>query len=530
MKKEKPIKYFLYCRKSSESEDRQMLSIEAQISELQKIAKQDGLTIAKTFQESKSAKTLGRPIFAEMLDRMQKGEADGVLCWKLDRLARNMVDGGRVINMLQMNAIRHIRSYERSYYPADNVLLMSVEFGMANQYSRDLSVNVTRGLRKKAEMGWYPVQPPLGYLNSKTSLKGTNTIYKDPERYDLVRKMWDLMLTGQHLPKGILEKATEEWGLRMRKGQKMSESNIYALFNNPFYYGTFNFPRGSDNWYPGLHEPMITKDEYDKVQVLLGRRSQPRPKTHIFDFVGIMKCGECGLAVTAEEKKKVQKNGNVHHYVYYHCTKHSPRPCAQGSVEEKVLKKQIDAELALLEIPESFHQWGLKWVRKEIEKEKGSRGVVTISQRQAYDVAVKKIERLIDMRANGELTESELRVRKDEVMKEKERLSELLADTDGRFNAWAENMETALAFVAKARDKFNNGSMEDRRKIFFALGSNLLLKDRKVIFDEGKSYLPMKKLASAVQGIHNRLEPAKKVAKQGHYDSLYESSPIVSAL
>jgi site-specific DNA recombinase len=530
MKRSSPPRYFLYARKSTESEDRQVLSIESQISELEKIARLENIRIVRTFEESRSAKTLGRPIFNEMLDRIQKGEAEGILCWKLDRLARNMVDGGRVINMLQMNAIRHIRSYERSYYPQDNVLLMSVEFGMANQYSRDLAVNVTRGLKKKAEMGWYPVQPPLGYLNTKTNAKGSNTIFKDSERFDLVRKLWDEMLTGAHNPSSLLEIATEQWGLRSRKGRKISRSNIYYLFTNPFYYGSFEFPKRSGNWFKGLHEPMITEAEYDRVQILLGRKGRPRPQTHTFAFTGMMKCGECGMSITAEEKTKAQKNGNTHRYIYYHCTKRSRVGCGQGALEEKVLEKQIDAELAALEIPESFHQWGMKWIRREIEKDRGTRGAAIESQQRAYNATIFKIERLIDMRANGEITEEELRTKKTSAMEEKERLSESLADKDGQFNTWADNMEFALSFVTHARNKFKDGTPAERRRIFLALGSNLTLKDRKVMFDEANMLLPMKKLAAEVASIHERLEPAKKATKQGHFDPLYESSPIVSAL
>ena len=530
MKKDRPITYFIYARRSSESEDRQVLSIESQIGELRKVAKQEGFKIARVFEESRSAKSLGRPVFAEMLDLIQNGKADGILCWKLDRLARNMVDGGGVINMLQMGAIRHIRTYERSYYPNDNVLLMAVEFGMANQYSRDLAANVTRGLRKKAELGWYPVQPPLGYLNSKTNQKGNNVVYEDPERFDLVRKMWDMMLTGAYSPKRILEIATDEWGLRSRRGLKICDSNIYAMFNNPFYYGRFNFPRTSDIWYQGRHRPMISEDEFNRVQVLLGRKSAPRPRKNTFAFVGVMRCGRCGMAITAERKQKRQKNGNVHQYTYYHCTKHSNKPCDQGSVEEKDLIKQIDAELAKLEIPESFHKWGLKWIKKEVEKEQGVRVTATASQRGAYDLILKKIERLIDMRADQELTESEFKTRKAAAMKEKERLSGILSDSDRRVDDWANNMESMLAFVATAREKFASGTAEKRREIFLSIGSNLTLLGGKVLFDEAKSNLPMKKLASVVQGIHNPLEPAKNANLHGRMDDLYDSIPLVSAL
>ena len=150
------IKYFLYARKSSEAEDRQVASIGSQIDELTKLAKRENLEIANTFSESQSAKEPGRPLFNEMIDKIHKKEIQGIICWKLDRLARNPVDGGQINWMLQQGIIRHIQTFERSYYPTDNVLMMSVEFGMANQFIRDLSQNTKRGLKAKAERGWYP--------------------------------------------------------------------------------------------------------------------------------------------------------------------------------------------------------------------------------------------------------------------------------------------------------------------------------------------------------------------------------------
>ena len=153
---------------------------------------------------------------------------------------------------------------------------MSVEFGMANQYILDLSKNVKRGLRAKLDKGWRPNLAPLGYLN-ETKTKGDGRIVKDPERYDLVKKMWELMLAGSYNPVKILDMA-KKWGFKTRSGKALSRSMIYKMFTTSFYSGLFEFPEGSGNWYHGIHEPMITPDEYDRVQVLLGRKGRPRPK------------------------------------------------------------------------------------------------------------------------------------------------------------------------------------------------------------------------------------------------------------
>src|ERR1043165_9596000 len=143
------LKHFVYSRKSTEDEDRQILSIDAQLSELNAIAQQNRLTVIERVTESKSAKEPGRAVFNEMIRRIESGEANAILTWKLDRLARNFDDGGKIIGMLQRGTIQEIRTFEKSYLPTDNVLMIAVELGMANQYVRDLSVNIRRGIREK---------------------------------------------------------------------------------------------------------------------------------------------------------------------------------------------------------------------------------------------------------------------------------------------------------------------------------------------------------------------------------------------
>src|ERR1051326_8408053 len=157
------MKHFIYCRKSSEDDDRQALSIVAQLSEIRTIARANNLSIVDTLTESKSAKEPGREVFNEMLRRIEAGDANAILTWKLDRLARNFEDGGRIIGMLQRGVIQEIRTFEKTYLPTDNVLMIAVELGMANQYVRDLSLNIRRGIREKVRRGIFYGRAPLGY-------------------------------------------------------------------------------------------------------------------------------------------------------------------------------------------------------------------------------------------------------------------------------------------------------------------------------------------------------------------------------
>ena len=521
------IKYFLYARKSSEAEDRQVASIGSQIDELTKLAKKEDLEIANTFSESQSAKEPGRPLFNEMIDKIHKKEIQGIICWKLDRLARNPVDGGQINWMLQQGIIKHIQTFERSYYPTDNVLMMSVEFGMANQFIRDLSQNTKRGLKAKAERGWYPTFATLGYMHNPIKRKGEKEIVKDPERFDLTKKMFDLMLTGNYYPPKILEIAADKWGLRNRKGKKIARSSIYRIFYDPFYYGMFEYPKRSGNWYQGKHEPMITEEEHNRIQSLLGREGKSCPKKHSFTFRGLMRCGECGAMITAEKRIKKQKNGNVHKYIYYHCTKRRKPNCSQGCIEEDELKKQILQTLQKVEIPPEFHNWALDELKLEIEKESADRNKILTNQQKAYNDCLAEIDGVISMRAKKELDEENYKRRITALTKEKARFKELLQDTDNRVNKQIEKAEKTFAFARDARKEFQTNDPDKQRKLLSDLGSNLLLKDGILSISTEKPLLQIERAVPEVRAIHNKVRTSKNGENERALRELYSQSPTL---
>jgi site-specific DNA recombinase len=525
LNKEK-IKYLLYARKSSESEDRQVASIKSQIDVLTEMAKKEGLKILGIISEAKSAKAPGRSEFNEMLARIHKGEAQGIICWKLDRLARNPVDGGSINWMLQEGVIKHIKTHERSYYPTDNVLMMSVEFGMANQFIRDLSQNTKRGLKTKAERGWYPTYATLGYIHNPLKRKGEKEIIKDPERFDLTKKMWGLMLTGNYLPPRIWEIATNKWGLRNRKGGKISKSTIYRIFNDPFYYGEFEYQKNSGNWSQGEHDPMITREDFEKVQMLLGRKEKARLRKHRFAFTGLIRCGECGAMITAENRVRTQKNGNVHYYTYYHCTKRKGL-CQQKHIRQEELKKQILAILNKIEIPPEFHDWAMEELQLEAGKEIKDRNKILTTQQKAYNECLKEIDGVISMRAKGELDEETYKTKMDNLREEKVRFQELLKDTDNRVNKWMKKAEAIFAFARDARKEFETGGLEKQKQILSSLGSNLLLKDQKLQILIQKPLLLIGEVAPEARAIKNKVRTSKNSQNKRTLAEFYAQSPTL---
>ncbi len=298
-------KYFVYCRKSSEAEDRQILSIDSQVIELKRFAAENKIKILEVLTEAKSAKAPGvRTVFNSMMNRLYKGEADGVLCWKIDRLARNPVDGGTIIWAMKQRNIRVITPAQTYSHAEDNVVWMYLEFGMAQKYVDDLSKNVKRGLKTKAEMGWYPGPTPPGYLN-KTHPDGRKTIIKDPKRFPMIKRCWELMLTGKYNPAEVRSIANTILGFRTLNGLPMARSTIYRIFRSKFYAGTYEYPGKSGIWHIGCHTPMITEEQFEQVQKLMNRGLKWPKNRKTFAFTGLMKCGTSGHAITAEEKHQL---------------------------------------------------------------------------------------------------------------------------------------------------------------------------------------------------------------------------------
>ncbi len=508
--------YFIYCRKSSEAEDRQVLSIESQTRELEQIGAKLNLPVAEILTESKSAKEPGRPVFNQMMQRLYRGEAAGIICWKLDRLARNPVDGGAIIWAIKQAGIRVMTPAQSYAREDDNIILMYIEFGMAQKYVDDLSKNVKRGLKTKIENGWYPGLAPVGYLNNTVAISGENNVVKDPERFLLVRRMWDLMLSGLYSPAQILKIANTQWGFRTRQSRKMggkalAKSVIYRMFTQPFYYGWFEYPQGSNQYYPGKHEPMITEQEYDRVQTLLGRRGNPRPQQNLgFAFTGLLRCGDCGRMVTAEEKHQVicdkcdfkfayrkrktcphcdtpienMKNPLFLHYTYYHCSKSKIPRCKQKSVRSDDLEIQIDHYLSRIQISERFKTWATTFLHEIDEKDAASQKDVTQARQMAYHACLRRIDNLVKLKTSpnntdgSQLSDEEYSKQRGELLKEKTTLEGVLADDGQRFAKCLDRSERTFDLAYTVRERFAAGTPQTKKEILAAVASNLSLKDK----------------------------------------------------
>lgn len=501
-------RYILYARKSTESEDRQVASIEDQISVMQEVAKENNLKIVEVMSESSSGFHTGRGIFNEMIQKIYNKEADGIIAWKLSRLSRNPVDSGIIMGLLHDSLINHIRTIDRNWFPTDNVMMMYIEFGMNNQYSRDLSIDTQRGLTRKAERGWNPSSTlPLGYMHSPLKKHGEEEIICDPERFEIIQNTMKMVASRRMTPIEAYNFIINS-GIKTNRGKKISKSVFYYMLNNPFYAGRFEYPKNSGNWFEGKHIKALTEDEFQSIQSLFGKKDRPRPQKNLLPFTGLIKCGECGGTIIADPKVKRQKNGNIHEYLYYRCAKNKGK-CNQKYLGAGELENQFKNLIDRIEIPEVFHEWALEELKKEQKKEVENRESITKTARKLYDEKIRMIDDLVEGWISKKIPEDVYSKKLVEYENDKQKYKKMLDNTDKRVNEWVDKATDLLNFTKNAREAFENGDYRKKNEIIQYLGSNLKIIDKKVSIEIQYPILLVNEIKTELNPIMKQFEPLK---------------------
>jgi len=518
------MRYLVYCRKSSEDEDRQVQSIDSQERELTRLfSEEGGIEIVDTLKEAQSAMTLGRPVFNDALARIERGEAEGLIAWAPDRLARNSVDGGRVVYLLDTGKLKDLKfaTFTFENTPSGKFML-SILFGQSKYYSDALSENVRRGIKTKLENGWLPNMAKIGYLNDPIS----RTIVPDPERFPLIRQIWEMMLSGTRSVEEIRQIMVDR-GLRTlpRKregGRPLPGSAIYRILTNPFYAGMIPW---KGRVYPGRHNAVVSMDEFEAVQRVLRRPAPARPRKLDFAFTGLIKCGECGYSITAEEKRN--RFGST--YTYYHCSKRRlDYHCSQPSVELKELEKQIESFLLTIRIHSDLHAFALESLAQD-EKE---RGHVEEIERRAIDTALGRNgtarRNLTKLFIAGRITDAEFERERRELDLEDFRLQK-------QKNAEVERRRfepgvLCTQFSVFAAKWFRSGDNDTKRAILEIVGSNPVLIDKKLRIDASKLFRGWQNVESipALRRVCNEVRTLTVDPQAGH--TLRRIHAVVTAM
>lgn len=495
------MKYALYARKSSSSEDKQAQSIEDQLGVLRTLAAQRGLTIVAEYTEARSAKSPGdRPVFAQLINSVRSGEVDAILCWHVNRLFRNPVDFGTVSWLLQTGELKEILTPQQVHRTGDNVLLLSVESGMANQFVIDLRNVVARAMQSKVEKGIPPQLAPEGYSNNIHQ----RIIEADPERFTLIRKAWDLMLTGAYSVPQVLAILNNDWGYRTfprrtRGGQPLSNSAGYRLFNNLFYTGHF---LRSGLIHKGTYPPMVTLAEFERVQDILGRYGKAQAKKRIYPYTGLIRCGRCGCSVTAE----VQKG-----HIYYHCT-NARRICTKKGITQEQLDRQIMRELKSIGLDPDLEYQLLETIARyqSAPMEELQEQYKQVSRRlesceaELGELVLMRARRLIDDMA---LTQGQERL-KAEILQLRKSLSNL----QGQLDAKHDSVLNAVNFATHVVRRFQSADTWEKRRIVQVLGASYVLTDKVLTLEKH----PLLQYIADNKGAIERAIRGSESQKTGH--------------
>ncbi len=335
------VKYCLYARKSAESEERQILSIDSQIKEMLQLAEKENLEVVTMKRESHSAKETGqRPVFNEIIEELRLGKFNGILTWAPDRISRNAGDLGKIVDLMDSGALVEIRTFGQRFSNNPNEKFLLMILGSQAKLENDnRGINVKRGLRTRVEMGLWPGVAPLGYLNQKLMDKKCQIII-DPLRAPVIKKMFEKVAFEHYSGRKIYNWLKHELNFYTRGNKPLTLSGIYRILDNSFYYGVFESPRKSGNWYTGKHEPIITQELYEKAKVQL-KRDQIVRENHEFSFTKLFACGYCGSGISAEEKYKQLKDGTHARYVYYSCSRARDRNCKNKYIREEELITEL---------------------------------------------------------------------------------------------------------------------------------------------------------------------------------------------
>ena len=480
----------MYVRKSTDVEDKQVLSIAAQIAELKEFAARMGIYIADVIIEKQTAKKPGRKKFNNMLERIENGEANGILAWMPDRLSRNSIDSGKIIYMLDEHVLLDLKFphfwFENT--PQGKYMLAN-EFNSSKQYVDNLSVNTKRGLRQKVREGYYPSRAPIGYYNDVK----TKTAKVDKKFSPIIHQAFEIYAQGdQRLDQiadflyanGVQTRSGKVRGKKTAGKKPYHKNRIKRILTNPFYYGHFCY---LGEVHEGKHKGIISKRLFDQVQVVLERRGKPRykAKNEPKPLCGLVYCS-CGMMYTAEQHIKRQKNGNEHVYVYYRCTRKSKTiVCREPHIRAEELDKQLSALLLCYAMPTAWADKLRELMREDEISEKADFTRGTGKDKESIAQLSEKIQRLLDGYLDGDIERELYQDKRAEIFGQKKRLEEKIEQASVGVLTWVEPMNrwleraVSICKIAKSDDLLAKKSL-----LLEIFGSNLKMQNKNVVVND----------------------------------------------
>ena len=474
-------RYLIYARKSTDEDTKQVRSIEDQLTELKLFSQKENLDIVDILVEKQSAKAPGRSIFNEMLERIKNNEANGIIAWNPDRLARNSLDGGQIMFLIDQGLLKSLKfpTFWFEDTPQGRFML-NLAFSQAQYYVDNLSQNVKRGMLNKARRGEFPMKAPPGYINNRLTRK----IDLNPKTAKYIKKAFWLYAQGGYsypeISVYLAKKGVLGLGRKQRQPRPLVANGIYGILTNPFYYGYFRY---NGEIFKGIHKPLIDKKLFDRVQGVVLTRSKNRKRIHQFAFTKLIKCSECGYMVTAENHRKYYKNTNrMVDYTYYRCSKKGRINCSQPYINQDDLVDQVNYYIQKVSIPKSWQAKMLERLKQDEETARQNVEKLTKELNLQLATIQLKLDKLLDSFLEGIVVRSDYLKAKDQLFNQKQAIQAKIEQFRRNQIFWLEPLKNHILLAASGEKTATDGSLHAKRKILENIGSNFSLHEQKLTF------------------------------------------------
>lgn len=550
------LKYVLYCRKSSEGEDKQVQSLETQLRELKEHAEKNKLNIIDIISESKSAFKIGREGFNKLTDHIRTGRANAILVIRGNRISRNSIDAGYIISLMDEKKLLYIRTPHSTCYTGSSTdkMMLALELIFSKKDSDDKGDMVKEGLKTKALKGLPSGVATLGFINDKTEEKGNRKWLVDNLRLKKISILFEMFLTGTYSAGKLYKYAIQELKLNTVKRKKIggaliATSRIYEILTDPIYAGFFF--QGGERYELDSNLPrLITEDQHNRVKAILANKNIPKAQHNEATFAGFVQsdkgdfvgqdvkyqlicdcknkfgylnkthCPKCGKEIAELEHPNYLK------FTYYYNVKRKKNFQGYKSISEtRIIDELLNFVDENLTFSLDFAEWSKTFITEL--RDKDINDSIFKKQREEADKSEfeSKKARLRQMLRDEQITN-------EEYQSDLKDLNNKYSSTGKEEKAkdWYSKMNNIANLLVSAKDVLINGTMQSKRNVLSELSSNLVWNEENLSIHNSKE---INKLVEGIKGIKSKFpkfEPKNYQAPQGPKEKTDAFSPVFSMM
>lgn len=471
------MKAILIARVSTEEQKEAGNSLPAQIARLEKYCQNKNFKIEKVFSFDESAYKDNREEFDRILDYViDQKEKVAVCCDKIDRLSRNVFDK-RVSTLYE----RALEDKLELHFVSDGQVInsrisavekfqFSISLGLAKYYSDAISDNVKRSIEQKLRKGEWIAKAPFGYKNINLPNDLTDIVV-DEYVAGIIKKVFELYATETYSLELICKKLKEEHGINWPKGY------LGKVLNNPFYHGVM-IVKGQE--YPHKYPPIISKDLFEQVQhVKDGFVKKPARYGGLpYVYRGLMRCADCGLAITAEKHKGI---------VYYHCTQYNGKHGAAWFREDEITN-QLGKVFKNLQMPaevleritgtlSQVHENKVEFHNREFDKLTNEQKTLT-----------RMLDNLYLDKLKGRISDSDYDRYYSKFKDQETDISIRLEKLKEAENNYYVTAKYLLELANRAYELFMSSKVDQKRQLIKLVLSNLTIQGEKLVWEAHKPF------------------------------------------